>query len=304
VALSAYVYTVANDLLQFGEDDSAHWVETCTDDEFVRVCAAAEFVWSQGPVSPAGQSMTLAKAMAIGAVYVHEGSPRKMVKERRDTKRQLPSRSGGTNRSTDVWLQHSFDQFYGVGDDFIEFWARSPSEAREFLTKARASPFFKRERPPAIEELETIVGETITGIRTLSYRSPKGKLDLEDNNTLELTFRGGRVVRLRGDGGDHLQLFFNAWRDPFEVTQAGLNAHLLVREGGWEAFGMDQEPEWTPLTAEPITSVEILRDSRHGPTGARLHVNKHVVAVRAKAQKFTVKLDGRSASEWIALRSE
>jgi hypothetical protein len=244
--------------------------------------------------------MMLAKALAVGAVYVYEGSPRKLARERRDTKRALPSRRGKASRSTDVWLQHSFDQFYGVGDDFVDFWARSPSEAREFLTRARANPFFRRERPPAVDEIQTIVGETITGIRTLSYRSPKGKLNLKDNNTLELTFRSGRVVRLRGDGGEHLQLFFDAWRDPFEVAQAGLNAHPLVRDGGWEAFEMNEEPAWRPVTTGPISSVEILRDSTDRPTGVHIHVNTHVIVVLAKENEFTVKLDGRSASEWIA----
>jgi hypothetical protein len=143
-SLTTNTLDVANDLRQFREDSAAEWVENCSDDEFVRVSNAAMFVWDYGPTTAAGNSMSLSKASAIGAVYVHEGAPRKLARGRRDLMRPLPKTPKWRRRSTNTGLQRFFDEFYGVGDDFVDFWAETPAQAHERIARERAS---RRSRP-------------------------------------------------------------------------------------------------------------------------------------------------------------
>jgi hypothetical protein len=243
--------------------------------------------------------MMLAKACAIGAVYVFEGAPRELARGKRDAKRASPPHSVD-DRRTDYWLQHSVDQFYGVGDDFLEFWADSPAQARESLLKARANPHFRQSRPPEITELRTAVGETISKVRTLAYRRPQGDLDLSDNDVLELTMASGRAIRLRGDGsGQWLQLFFDEWRDPFAGPQPAENEEYLRHHGRWEAFDLTTVDLWSELAGSQVSAVEYVEGYAGRPSGATLTVGAHVVTVQVAFDQTTVSLDGRPAAEWL-----
>lgn len=117
------------DLLQFHEPAVADWVETCTDEEFVRVCDVADFLSLFGPTSGSGASMMLSKCIALAAVYVHDGAPRDLVRSRRDLKAVIPpvdEDGPGT-----VWaIQQLRPQFFAVGDDAIDHWAEDPDRAR------------------------------------------------------------------------------------------------------------------------------------------------------------------------------
>ncbi|MEV4601648.1 hypothetical protein AB0K15_30130 [Amycolatopsis sp. NPDC049253] len=57
----------ARDLLEFGEEAAAEWVCSCSEGDFMKVCAAADWLFSHGPTSPSGASMIVARAIAVAA---------------------------------------------------------------------------------------------------------------------------------------------------------------------------------------------------------------------------------------------
>ena len=81
--LNASAETIAADLRQYGEDATAHWLLACTDEELVRVCSVGEWLLYHGPSRPSGDSMLIAKALSLAAVYVREGAPRELARSRR-----------------------------------------------------------------------------------------------------------------------------------------------------------------------------------------------------------------------------
>src|SRR6478736_6624943 len=81
--LNAPVESMSRDLHEYGEDETANWILTCSDDELVRVCSVAEWLLYFGPSRPSGGSMMIARACALAAVYVREGAPRELARSRR-----------------------------------------------------------------------------------------------------------------------------------------------------------------------------------------------------------------------------
>ena len=71
--LNAPVEYMSRDLHEYGEDETADWILTCSEDELVRVCSVAEWLLYSGPSRPSGGSMMMAKACAVAAAYVREG---------------------------------------------------------------------------------------------------------------------------------------------------------------------------------------------------------------------------------------
>jgi hypothetical protein len=96
--LSARVDDIAEDLRRYGEDDTAVWVLSCSDDELVRVCSVADWLLYHGRSSPSGGSMMIAKACALAAVYVREGSPRDLRRSRRGPAWGAPTPPSGGRR--------------------------------------------------------------------------------------------------------------------------------------------------------------------------------------------------------------
>ena len=119
---------VARDLLEYGEDAAADWVQTCTDDDLVRVCSVAYWLIQHGPSTPAGNSMMLSKACALAAVYIKEGAPRDLSRSRRKplppltaAERELVRRG----RWVKAALQDTMPTDYAVGADAREYWTPS-----------------------------------------------------------------------------------------------------------------------------------------------------------------------------------
>lgn len=121
--LSAGVESIAEDLRQYGEPETAEWILGCSDDELVRVCSVAEWLLYYGPRRPSGGSMMIGKACALAAVYVHDGSPRELARPRRKPSSGVAPQSEG--RRPDEELQTSMPREYGVGDDARKYWARA-----------------------------------------------------------------------------------------------------------------------------------------------------------------------------------
>ena len=141
MSLTTSVDGVADNLLRYHEDEVSRWIETCTDEEFVDICNVADFLLYYGPHPPSGSSMLIDKALAIAAVYVHEGSPRALRRGTRDNKRAVPQRfplHELEKRRTNTRLQ-TFGTYGAVGDDFISFWAESPTAAMESRDAHRAA---------------------------------------------------------------------------------------------------------------------------------------------------------------------
>ncbi|MFI5615260.1 hypothetical protein [Amycolatopsis sp. NPDC051903] len=118
------------DLLEYGEDAVAVWVMSCSDDDFLKVCAIADWLLLNGPTSPSGASMVIAKGIAAAAVCVHDGAPREPVRKRR-WKVPEPSPEERADpafaRSPDLKEQWAKGQYYGVTDAVKAFWG---SESR------------------------------------------------------------------------------------------------------------------------------------------------------------------------------
>jgi hypothetical protein len=127
--LSASAETIAADLRQYGEDDTADWLRTCTDEELVRVCSVAHWLTYHGPHTPSGGSMLYAKALSLAAVYVREGAPRDLARSRRRRVEgwQQPEVADGwyLGRLPDHVLAGSVPFAYGVGDDARAFWGEA-----------------------------------------------------------------------------------------------------------------------------------------------------------------------------------
>lgn len=136
----ASVGDVANDLMTYGEDATAEWIAACTEDEFRRVRNVADFLVSFGPTQPDGSSMLIAKALALAAVYVCEGVPRHLNRERRDFSRMSERYSALKRPSVMDVMMEVGDPYEGVGDDLVESWAISPADARARIAAAAHRP--------------------------------------------------------------------------------------------------------------------------------------------------------------------
>jgi hypothetical protein len=112
---------IAEDLRRYGEDETAQWILTCSEDELVKVCSVADWLLYHGPAKSSGASMMIAKVCALAAVYVREGSPRNLARSRRgpDAGPPLPAHGG---RRPNYQLQSAAPREYGVGDDARQFW--------------------------------------------------------------------------------------------------------------------------------------------------------------------------------------
>jgi hypothetical protein len=117
------------DLLQFHEGEVAKWVESCSEEQFVRVCDVADFLSMHGPVTSTGASLMLSKCVALAAVYVHNGAPRALARAKRDLKAAVPP-IDSSSPSTDLVLARSWPPYFAVGDDAIDFWAEHPDQVR------------------------------------------------------------------------------------------------------------------------------------------------------------------------------
>ena len=125
MTLTASVDDVADNLLRFHEDATSAWVERCTDEEFGWVCNAAEFLLYYGPKRASGSTRLIDKALAIAAVYVAEGTPRKLARSTRDNTRVMPSRPPLhelDKRRTNVKLMEARGYYDDVHDEFVAFW--------------------------------------------------------------------------------------------------------------------------------------------------------------------------------------
>ncbi|PPF31265.1 hypothetical protein C5C18_06605 [Rathayibacter tritici] len=103
------------------ENESALWIESCTDEEFVRVCTIAHFLLYHGPHTASGRSMSYAQAGAIAAVSIHERAPRKLKRHRRDFTHALPDRSPWPKRRTNDIVMAALPTYDGVNSDVIDF---------------------------------------------------------------------------------------------------------------------------------------------------------------------------------------
>ncbi|ADG97576.1 hypothetical protein Srot_1103 [Segniliparus rotundus DSM 44985] len=108
---------IAEDLRRYGEDETAEWVLSCSDDDLVQVCSVASWVYGSG--------VMLATACALAAVYVRERAPRELSRKRRkpSTVAEGPLLQNGRrpSRAADERAGRHYP-FYGVGEDAIEFW--------------------------------------------------------------------------------------------------------------------------------------------------------------------------------------
>jgi hypothetical protein len=120
--LSASVESITQDLFAYGEDETGRWLPTCTDDELVRVCSVAQWLLFYAPSRRSGGSMLIAKACALAAVYVREGSPRELHRSRRMKVSDLPP-FPWPERRPDYQVQGRVPADYGVGDDARAVWA-------------------------------------------------------------------------------------------------------------------------------------------------------------------------------------
>ncbi|WP_134727778.1 hypothetical protein [Amycolatopsis nivea] len=123
--ISATRGLIRRDLLEYGEDAAAEWVVSCTDDELLRLGCIAGWVSHNGPSTPSGAGMMFSKALAIGAVCVHEGKPRKLARARRKKLPELSEEERRRIRAEDYPYALSLEipQDYGMTDEIKEFWA-------------------------------------------------------------------------------------------------------------------------------------------------------------------------------------
>lgn len=118
---------VAADLLRFGEDEAAAWMNQCSDEELERVSQVAGYLF--GLVNP------LARACATAAVYVCEGAPRDLRRKRRgpQIEPEGPLLRNGRRSSLGVRRQIGDLRGYGIGQDLVDFFddgANGPPVAR------------------------------------------------------------------------------------------------------------------------------------------------------------------------------
>lgn len=112
-------------LVEYGEDAAAEWVVSCTDDELLRLGCIAGWVSLKGPSTPSGGGMMICKALAIGAVCVHDGKPRKLARDRRKKLPELSEEERRRIRAEDYPYALSWEipRDYGMADEIKEFWA-------------------------------------------------------------------------------------------------------------------------------------------------------------------------------------
>src|SRR5262245_41053511 len=112
-------------LRSYDETTTADWVDSCSEDDFLRVCGVADWLVYQGPSTPSGAGMMFAKAVALAAVFVHESAPRDLARKRRRALPELSpeeSRRISFDRSPDVEEQRKRGTYYGVTDAVKAFW--------------------------------------------------------------------------------------------------------------------------------------------------------------------------------------
>lgn len=120
----------ARHLIEYGEDEAAQWVGSSSNEDFMKVCGVANWLISYGPESPSGSSMMMATAIAAAAVFVKEGVARDLARKRRKKLPDLPAdeyRKIAFDGSPDLNEQRRKGEFYGVTNEFKEFWTRSRS---------------------------------------------------------------------------------------------------------------------------------------------------------------------------------
>lgn len=119
--------SIRRHLLEYGEDAAAEWIVSCTDDELLRLGCVAGWVSLSGPSTPSGGSMMICKALAIAAVCVHEGKPRKLARTRRRKLPELSAEELRRIRSEPYPMASSFaiPRNYGVTDEIKDFWTDS-----------------------------------------------------------------------------------------------------------------------------------------------------------------------------------
>jgi len=122
VPISATTGDVATALCHYGEEATADWVLNCTDDELVAVLDVAEWLTYRGPSTPSGASMMFDKALALAAVYVHDGCPRELSRRRRRRLTEEEQRRYSAERWVDIQLQGRTTPFFAVRTDAVEYW--------------------------------------------------------------------------------------------------------------------------------------------------------------------------------------
>ncbi|MFI5615261.1 hypothetical protein [Amycolatopsis sp. NPDC051903] len=113
------------DLLSYDEPAPADWGDSCSEDDFLRVCGVADRLVYQGQSTPSGAGMMYAKAIALAAVFMHEGAPRDLARKRRRTLPELSSEESrriSFDRSPDFEEQRKRGTYYGVTDAVKAFW--------------------------------------------------------------------------------------------------------------------------------------------------------------------------------------
>ncbi|WP_346055889.1 hypothetical protein [Amycolatopsis dongchuanensis] len=114
---------IAVSLVEYGEEPIADWASSCADDDFLRICGAADWLLHEGPKTASGASMTFAKAIALAAVFVREQKPRPLARSRR--KREEKPFAGGDpklDERPDFWKQLELGDHYGVAGTFSAYW--------------------------------------------------------------------------------------------------------------------------------------------------------------------------------------
>ena len=113
------------DLLEYGEEETAKWIGSCSDEDFIRVCGVADWIMLYGPKTPSGASMLTAFVVSAAAVFICEGAPRKLARSRRrklsiELSEQYEKFVQKSSPSL-VELREKGD-FYGVTKELMEFW--------------------------------------------------------------------------------------------------------------------------------------------------------------------------------------
>lgn len=114
--------SVAESLRSYGEESTAEWVLSCSEEQLVRICSVAYWLIFHGPKNASG-GVLLAKMEALAAVYVRHGVPRDTARKRRDLRAGRPEASEATlERRPDDKVAAEVPEDYGVGEDLRSFW--------------------------------------------------------------------------------------------------------------------------------------------------------------------------------------
>jgi len=117
---------IVKSLIEYQETETADWASACSDDEFLRICGAADWLLHKGPTTPSGASMMCAKAIALAAVFVRENEPRQLAKKRRKTGGDMPASGADPilDQRPDFWKQLELGDHHGVTETFSSYWKR------------------------------------------------------------------------------------------------------------------------------------------------------------------------------------